>query len=145
MLGPDYARFNTNTLTWGGTIAFARGSEIKAYEIYPDAPIVTYGSEPLEVSITEPVRFVLGQRSGSMYLNFSATDGVPVLVWVESGSDTPIPPEWYLVFARINDGDLSSKLVFLRSLTSGRRSAGQPDAYLRQDRLEKLGLTASWD
>ena len=146
MLGPDYARFDTNTLTWGGTIAFARGSEIKAYEIYPDAPIVTYGSEPLEVSPTEPVEIVLGQRSGSMYLNFSATDGVPVLVWVEAGSDTPIPPEWYLVFARINDGDLSSKLVF-SSLTDF-RSPGAPDNLVltyAKTGYEKLGLTASWD
>ena len=146
MLGPDYARFDTNTLTWGGTIAFARGSEIKAYEIYPDAPIVTYGSEPLEVSITEPVEIVLGQRSGSMYLNFSATDGVPVLVWVEAGSDTPIPPEWYLVFARINDGDLSSKLVF-SSLTDFRSPSAPDNLVLTYAKTgyEKLGLTASWN
>ena len=146
MLGPDYARFDTNTLTWGGTIAFARGSEIKAYEIYPDAPIVTYGSEPLEVSPTEPVEIVLGQRSGSMYLNFSATDGVPVLVWVEAGSDTPIPPEWYLVFARINDGDLSSKLVF-SSLTDFRSPSAPDNLVLTYAKTgyEKLGLTASWD
>lgn len=146
MVGPDYASFDTSTLTWGGTIAFARGSIIKSYEIYPDAPIVTYGSDPLEVSATAPVEIVLGQRSGSMYLNFSATDGIPVLVWVEADSDIPIPPEWYLVFARINNGSISSKLLFA-SMTDFRSPSAPGDFLVTYAKTgyEKYGLTASWD
>jgi len=146
MIGPDYANFDTSTLTWGGTIAFARGSEIHSYDIYPDAPIVTYGGDSLVVGSDDPVEIVLGPRSGSMYLNFSATDNVPVLVWVEADSDTPIPPEWYLIFARINNGTISSKLVF-SSLTDFRSASAPTGLTLSgvKSGFEKVNVTASWD
>ena len=146
MIGPDFATFNTSTLQWAGTIAFARGSEINSYEITPGAPIVTYGGDPLVVSPTEPVEITLGQRSGSMYLNFAATDGVPVLVWVESDSDTPVPPEWYLVFARINQGTASSKIVF--SSQTDFRCPDAPsglDITFAKSGFEKVAARFAWD
>lgn len=146
MAGPDYASFDTSTLVWGGTISFARGSEIRSYEVSAGAPIVTYGGDPLEVSATEPVEIVLGQRSGSMYLNFSSTDGVPVLVWVEAGSDIPIPPEWFLVFARINEGLISSKLIFA-SMTDFRSPLPPAnfDVTYAATGYQKIGASFSWD